>query len=218
MIYYNNIYFGNDKKICEKNNLLSIIEALRAAKEQNDYFVLTSSSEVFDRSLDKEYLESHTPNSKMMAAKFLIEAEKYVLQYNYGFVMRVQDRFSSLTPLFDKMVNCQKPPVVKNDHLWIIMDENVTMLTQAVLFNGDDRLVHICSNKSLSSAMIWYLLREDNCIIDDEVKDPVITANKGRIGSHILGKLSFYKDFMKINEKMVVNMLSSYRSEKSKNE
>lgn len=209
MIFYDTIYSGDDLKEAEKKNLLDISSALKNAVEQNEYFVLLSSSEVFDRSLDRMYSERNKPNSKKISSKLLIESEQRVLEYKYGFVARVQDPFSSVVASIDKMLEVDGRPTLAGEGLWILMDQYVNILIRYLLFNSEKKLFHICSPYVFTSGMIWLILKEDGANINQDQYDFSMNGYRGRICSEILHSLPSYKDLMLKNKKEVIAAISS---------
>ncbi len=183
MIYYTDIYSGSDIEEARKKNLVNVASALSLAKSQKDHFVLVSSSSVFDRTIERSYSEDDLPNSTNVSSKFLIEAEKIVVKYDFGYVMRVQDKFEDLYPVFETIKNYQGTPCFNNDFFNPLLDENIKLLMSYAVFDGKNKIVHICSPDKFSLHCIWYLIRGENCDIGN---NSLLCAHKGYMVSKIL--------------------------------
>jgi hypothetical protein len=204
MKYYDKIYLGNDLKIAEKQNFLDIVKELLEAKKNNDFFVLVSSSIVFDRSLDRVYCETNEPNANTVSARFLAQVEKMVVGYEYGYVVRTQDLFSSLAPVFNQMLKFTDP-VFPNESFYPLSDEVAKNLTDFTVFDGSSKITHICSNAAFDLHLLWFMLSQQNSLISDDKCS--LHAYKGRLTSTFLSDKPFYKDIMRRNKNTVTKSI-----------
>lgn len=207
MTYYNKTYFGPDLKIAEKQNLLDVGAELVKAKQSGDYFVLISSSEVFDRGVKREYFEEDSPNSSSLCARYLIQAEQVVLQYPMGVVIRVQDVLSDLTPIFESIASLQDP-VFPSESYAPLGDDVSKAMIDFVVFNGEPRIAHVCSSVAMDLSCIWFAMRQRECVISDSDRKCSARAYKGKMSSSFFSDKLFYKELMEKNRRDIVRHLA----------
>jgi len=217
MVLYDDIYIGTDPILSEKKNFKSIISSLAEAKKNGQSFYLLSSSIVFDRSVKKRYTESSIPNSKSFSAKLLIEAEKQVLQYQNGFVYRIQDLMSRFFPLFEAMRDFKGVPVIPRERLFFLSDDFYAYLLNDALIGKslfqDDKIIHLSVPNSLEFEFIWFVIRKEDPFDCDENSSFDISKNDGYIESEKLSSNPLYKDFLEVNRKYVVSTLRRFCKE-----
>lgn len=214
MIIYENIYTGDDVSVAEQRNFVLIVEKLSQAKKNNQSFYLISSSIVFDRKIPKIYTEDSVPNSKFKVAKFLIEAEKKVLDYPKGNVFRVQDLITNFIPLFEKIVSYEGEPVFSNEKLHFLSKVYCDFLINKGLLDsfGDEKLVHFSVPTIFEPSLIWFLIRNgDYFSVDFKKPNFVIGDYQGSLFSKVLEKDVFYKEYVLENEKQIMKEISGFR-------
>ena len=214
MVFYEKIYTGDDPVVAEKENFKDIIESFSEAKKNGQSFFLMSSSIVFDRSIRKKYTESTTPNSKKLAAKFLIEAEKQVLQYENGFVFRVQDLIGKLYPLFEKMRNYNGTPIFSKNRFFLLSSEFYTYLLNEALIGksvfDNQKLIHFAVPSPVDIELLWFSIRGTAPFVCDDNGTFGLDKNEGFLESEILSSHPLYKDFLSENNKNVMRWLYNF--------
>lgn len=89
MFVYREIYSGEDPKLCQEMNLNNPSSSLNKAREEDVPFVFLSRFSVFDMNRNLEYHELSKRNGESTSGKMISIMEDYVLDYEKGFVIRV---------------------------------------------------------------------------------------------------------------------------------
>lgn len=215
MVFYEKVYEGDDPVIAEKENFRDIVEGLSKAKENGQSFFLISSSIVFDRAIQERYTESSVPNSNSISAKFLVEAEKQVMQYQNGFVYRVQDLMSRLYLLFEKMRNYNGTPTIPRSILRPLSSELYAYLLNDALIGKtlfeDKKLIHFAVPSPIDLELIWFSLRGGAPFECNDESTFEIDKYKGFLESEFILSHPLYKDFLTENNKNVMRWLYNFR-------
>lgn len=215
MLSYNNIYFGNDPKESEKFNFLNILEELNFAIKEKALFFLISSDIVFDREQDKVYTEKSNQNSNTLNGKFLIEAEKKVLNYSKGFIIRIQDDIKRFIPLFNEMLKFNEIPNLHKTEIHLVSEGMrkffVDKLMEYRYIDFDRKIIHLYSPNIFNQNFIWFSLKNESCTNDEDIKCsfnyPIL---KGGLKSLFLKDIPFYNLGIEENVNYINKYFSSF--------
>jgi len=212
MKIYKNIYIGTNVAIAEKRNFLEVIQQLTLVKIQGDSFVLISSSHVFDMSKTKKYSEASdvSPVSKTM--RFLVEAEKKVLQYERGYVFRIHGLITDYNDLFVNMSRFEGIPKICHESEWLLSKEAYDYLLLYYQKNaGVRKIIHFVSGSCYEMSDVWVRIR--NLAYYEIVNgnpDFVFNGCSGRLVSEVLACEYFHEDFVRENKNSVNRYLRSF--------
>jgi dTDP-4-dehydrorhamnose reductase len=115
---------------CQAANVTGPLELLRAAQEIGDSFVLLSREVVFDLSTAATVEEDTPPFPACHAGKMLRVAEKAVLKYDKGYVLRVGELLDDTVAALDALE--EMPESFENATLRPLCRECVTFLIERI--------------------------------------------------------------------------------------
>jgi len=181
---YNEIYYGNDIELSKNINYLKIIKELNFCKENKEEFILISSDIVFDRSLNKVYSEDSETNCINIDGKFLCQSEKLVLNYEKGYVIRVQDNFDLYRDLIKKMICHNCIPIFNGSKFYFMSNRLINFYIHTICKNLYYKIYHLSSNLFFEDSFLWFILK--NSIFEKDKSFSTFSYNQyGCLSSRI---------------------------------
>jgi hypothetical protein len=212
MITVDRLYFGDDYEKIERINFLQVVKYIKLAKDLSDPLLFVSSSKVFDRSVDQLYDEDTKPNPTDICGKFISESEKRVLDYEHGYVYRIQDSISDHIEDFKALAREQDPSFSSKESMCPIdFDLSIPNADANSWLIGQHKITHICSPYQFDMTAMWAVLGDGGtCRLDEEP-----FSFRGHVG-HLFSKYysndrDKYEDFAEWNKKKAIKKLSSLK-------
>lgn len=199
---------------CQRHNMILPLQALREAKDKGEPFVLISSDIVFDRSVNRVYYETSSPNTACQAGKMLAETEKHVLGYDQGKVFRAQDLMSRVLPFFDVyMGHPSRYCSVADETVHLLSDMTLELVIRVFAERFDvPNLIHCAGGWPFDLSLICYSLVPDSTFdMNGTPETFVYRGSRGYLRSKFFSSaeyIAFHNHIMGLNRHLVEKELN----------
>jgi len=207
-ICYDQVYVGENEQEAEQLNLLRPSKSLEVAKRNGKDFVLISSPLLFDRTIEMVYTESSIPTCHLPWATFLRKMEEKVLEYDKGYVFRLQDPVNDLRPYFRLIASF-------GDHLVVPCGAVSPLSVQAFSFlkkrclNDRIRFAHFALKAIFQWVELAFALRNEKPFLSDTKGNIELPVYRGFLQSDVLIKWDLYGGMERENKNIIIDEIHS---------